>query len=151
MFFSLANILNVHEKYCIDGCHVRTLTSIGLGCGLFTNGEVGEKLLVDSSNGLGIIAPQIHIGTYQVTVNYIGASTTTEAIGTDIGSIVGVYWAIVDQNPEVGDLLITIEDINGNAIATLTCQKDWVRGVDINDASEAQRIALKVLLTIKTV
>jgi hypothetical protein len=113
--------------------------------------KISENLLSDSQYNLGIIAPSVSIGPYLVSVNYIGASVTTEAIMKDVGSIVGVYWAIVDKYPEVGDLLITIEDINGNAIGTLTCQKNWVSGLDINDASANQRVALKVMLTTKTV
>jgi len=113
--------------------------------------KMSETILSDSQYNLGIIAPSVSISPYQVTVNYIGASVTTEAIMKDVGSIVGVYWAIVDKYPEVGDLLITIEDINGNAIGTLTCQKNWVSGLDLSDTSATQRVALKVMLTTKTV
>jgi hypothetical protein len=111
---------------------------------------ISETILSDSQYNLGIIAPSVSIGTYLVSINYIGASATTEAIMKDVGSIVGVYWAIVNKYPEVGDLLITIEDINGNAIGTLTCQKSWVNSLDIQDASANQRVALKVMLTAKT-
>lgn len=113
--------------------------------------SVSENILSDSSLNLGIIAPDVHINTYQVTVNYIGASSTTEAISKDIGAIVGMYWGIVNADPEVGDLLITIEDINGDPIGKMTCQNDWVSGLDIKDMSSNQRVALKVLLTAKTV
>ncbi len=109
-----------------------------------------EDILSDSQYNLGIIAPSVSITPYQVAVNYIGASGTTEAIMGDIGSIIGVYWAIVNKYPEVGDLLITIEDINGNAIGTLTCQKSWVSSLDIKDTSATQRVGLKVMLTAET-
>jgi len=112
---------------------------------------MSETILSDPQYKLGIIAPSVSITPYQVDVNYIGASATTEAIMKDIGGIVGVYWAIVDKYPEVGDLLITIEDINGNAIGTLTCQKSWVSGLYLSDTSATQRVALKVMLTVKTV
>jgi len=112
--------------------------------------KTSEGILSDSQYNLGIIAPSVSITSYQVAVNYIGASGTTEAIMKDIGGIVGVYWAIVNNYPEVGDLLITIEDINGNAIGTLTCQKSWVSGLDLNDTSATQRVALKVMMTTET-
>jgi len=112
--------------------------------------NVCETMLSNPDSHLGIIAPEVSISPYQVTINYIGASTTTEAIMGDVGSILGAYWAIVDKYPEVGDLLITIEDINGNAIGTFACQKNWVYGMDIHDASATQRLALKVMMTVKT-
>jgi hypothetical protein len=112
--------------------------------------KISETLLSDPQYNLGIIAPSVSIGTYLVSINYIGASGTTEAIMKDVGSIIGVYYGIVDKYPEVGDLLITIEDINGNAIGTLTCQKSWVSGLDLTDTSATQRVALKVMMTAET-
>lgn len=112
--------------------------------------KTSEGILSDSQYNLGIVAPSVSITPYQVAVNYIGASGTTEAIMKDVGAIVGVYWGIVNNYPEVGDLLITIEDINGDAIGTLTCMKSWVSGLDITDTSANQRVALKVMLTAET-
>ncbi len=112
--------------------------------------KTSETLLADSSNNLGILAPVVHISPYEVTINYIGVSTTPTAIGRDLGGMLGVYWAIVNNYPEVGDLLITDEDINGDPVGTFNCPKEWVSGVDIHDTSATERLALKVLATVKT-
>jgi hypothetical protein len=112
--------------------------------------KTSESLLTDPSYKLGVLAPVVHISTAEVTINYIGISTTTADIGKDVGGMLGIYWAIVNNSPEVGDLLITDEDINGKAVSTFNCPKEWVSGMDIQDASATQRLALKVLLTIKT-
>ncbi|MCK9570563.1 hypothetical protein M0R72_16565 [Candidatus Pacearchaeota archaeon] len=151
----------------MDGCNMNFVNKLGEVIGLFVLAmciiapnvsstdyslmeKTSENILSDSQYNLGIIAPSVSITPYQVAVNYIGASGTTEAIMKDVGSIIGVYWAIVNNYPEVGDLLITIEDINGNAIGTLTCQKSWVSGLDIKDTSANQRVALKVMMTAET-
>jgi len=112
--------------------------------------KLSENTLSDSQYNLGIIAPIVSIGPDLVSINYIGASTTTNAVMGDVGFMIGVYWAIVDKYPEVGDLRITDEDINGNAVGTFTCQKVWVSGLDINDTSASQRVTLKVMATAKT-
>jgi hypothetical protein len=112
--------------------------------------KLSESTLSDSQYNLGIIAPIVSIGPDLVSINYIGASTTTNAVMGDVGFMIGVYWAIVDKYPEVGDLLITDEDINGNVVGTFTCQKVWVSGLDINDTSATQRVTLKVMATVKT-
>lgn len=113
--------------------------------------NTAETLLTDPSMGLGIIAPTVEISPSLVTINYIGASTTTEAIMKDVGGMIGIYWAIVKNYPEAGDLLITTEDINENPIGTFECLKSWVEGLDINDVGANQRVLLKVMRTIKTV
>jgi hypothetical protein len=64
--------------------------------------------------------------------------------------MVGVYYAIVKSCPEVGDLLITDEDIHENPIGTMTCLQSWIYDLDINDPAACQRVALKVMLTVKT-
>ena len=112
--------------------------------------RMSETMLSDSQHSLGIISPSVSIGPNQVAINYIGASTNTEDIIKNVGSVVGVYWNIVDNYPEVGDLLITIEDADGNAMGTLACQKSWVSGLDLSDTSATQSVALKIMLTAKT-
>ena len=112
--------------------------------------KISENTLSDSQYNLGIIAPIVSIGPDLVSINYIGTSTTTDAVMGDVDFMLGVYYAIVDKYPEVGDLLITDEDINGNAVGILTCQKVWVSGLDINDKSATQRVTLKVMATVKT-
>lgn len=112
--------------------------------------RASEEMLTDPEKELGVIGPEVHISTSQVTINYIGASGTIEGIMKDIGAILGIYWAIVDKYPEVGDLLITVENLDEKPIATFYCLKSWAAEADIDNTSQLERLALKVINTAKT-
>ena len=67
-----------------------------------------------------------------------------------MGYVISVYWMNVNGNPNVGDLLITLYDTNNNIVATLSCQKDWVNGLDLNDTKKNREILQKVIATAIT-
>ncbi len=109
--------------------------------------NISKVLLANSLSGLGILAPEVAIQPDLVDIKYISASTTESGVKNDVGSVVYIYWIIVKVLPEVGNLLITLQDENETPLATFTCAKDWVRGININDQSENERLAVKVFAT----
>jgi hypothetical protein len=74
--------------------------------------KYSESTLSDPT--IGIIAPIVHVNASLVTINYITNAATVEAVVRDIGFMVYMYKFIVNKYPEVGDLLITSEDIDQN-------------------------------------
>ena len=109
---------------------------------------LSEAYFTDHTLKLGILGPVVKISPSQVTVNYTSVSSTTESMLLDLTVIVGAYWGIVHKFPEVGDLLITLEDRKGDALGTLTCQKDWVKGMDdVKNVSAMSDVMQKVVGT----
>jgi hypothetical protein len=97
-------------------------------------------------NNSRIVSPDVEISPYRVYINYSGTKTI---LMDDLGAMIGVYWSIVDKYPEVGDLLITIDDMNSNAVATFDCKKILVKGHNIKDVNATMILGLKVLETLK--
>lgn len=85
-----------------------------------------ETMLVDPQLGLNIKTADVAIGTSQVIIDYTTSSSSLEEEGNDIGAIVGVYKTIVDDYPEVGDLLILARSNFSGTPTRFSCQKSWV-------------------------
>ena len=106
-------------------------------------------MLVDPQLGLNIKTADIAIDTSQVIIDYTTSSKDEKEIGNDIGAILGVYKMIVDDHPEVGNLLILAKSNFGDTPTRFTCQKSWV-GFDGNDETGWTQLAGKVMETSKT-
>lgn len=115
---------------------------------------VAEKMLLDPANKLGITNADVSINTQQVTINCITrlsvqeTGAPLESFGTFLGGVLGVYISIVNAMPEVCDLLIVMKNSNQPTVATLSCPKSWVSGIDLNNEAAAQLI-VNVFMTIK--
>jgi len=113
--------------------------------------RISEDMLTDREKNLSIIGPEVKINSSQVTINYVSISTNLNNLLTDIGAIIGVYWGIVDNYPEVGDLFVTIEDSREKPMATFYCLKSWVTGASSDSNSQLERLVLRVINTVETV
>jgi hypothetical protein len=112
--------------------------------------DLGEKVLLDPQFELKIKTADVAIGTSQVVIDYTTSSKDEEEIGNDIGAILGVYKMIVDDYPEVGELLILARSNFGGTPTKFTCQKSWVSSLEGNDATGWTQLASKVMETSKT-
>ena len=108
-----------------------------------------EKTLLDPQLELNIKTADVTIGTSQVIIDYTTSSSSLENMGIDIGAILGVYKTMVDDYPEVGDLLILARSSFSGTPTRFTCQKSWVSGLDNNDEAGWTQLAGKVMETNK--
>jgi hypothetical protein len=116
---------------------------------------VAENMLLDPANDLGITDADVSINTQQVTINCITQISVQETgapleeFGKFLGGVLGTYISMVNAAPEVGDLLIVMKNNNQPTVATLSCPKSWITGLDLTNENAAQELITKVFLTMK--
>lgn len=112
-----------------------------------------EGKLLDPTYGMGISSADVSINEQQVTFNCITdisvPETALEQFGMFLGGTLGLYSVIVNTMPEVGDLLIVIKNKNQPTVATLTCPKSWVEGIDLTNEDTANALIFDVFSTMK--
>jgi len=79
-----------------------------------------ETMLVDPQLGLNIKTASVAIGTSQVIIEYTTSSSSIKDISNDIGGVLGIYKTIVDDHPEVGNLLILAKSNFGDTPTSIT-------------------------------
>lgn len=114
-----------------------------------------EEKLLDPANNLRITSADVSISPEQVTFNCVTdvsvqeTGAPLEQFGTFIGGTLGLYIALVNAAPEVGDLLIIMKNRDQPTVATLSCPKSWITGIDLTDADAVNQLMMNVLLTMK--
>ena len=109
-----------------------------------------ETMLVDPQFGLNIKTASVAISTSQVIIEYTTSSSSLKDIAIDIGGVLGVYKMMVDENPEVGNLLILAKRNFADTPTKFTCQKSWVSELDGNDDAGWAQLSGKVMETSET-
>lgn len=99
----------------------------------------------------GIFSPNVYISERIVEVDYRSYSATGKKMVADMASVMGGYWAIVLQYPEVGDLKATLRAPNGDLVGTYRCEKEWLDGKDPENDEDMVDLFYQVTQTIKTV
>jgi hypothetical protein len=114
-----------------------------------------KNLLLDPAYNLRITNADVSINTQQVTINCITQLSVQDTdapfkeVGTFLSGVLGVYMAIVNSAPEVGDLLIVMKNFN-EPVATFSCPKSWVTDVDPANSDASLVLMAKVLETMKS-
>lgn len=116
--------------------------------------SVAEKFLLDPQYGSGtIVGADVSISPDEVVfdcntdVSVPETGAPLEQVGAFIGTAIGVYYLVLQSNPEVGDLAIIMKNRNDPTTLVMTCPKSWVNNADLsNDANE---LISKVFLTAK--
>lgn len=116
---------------------------------------IAERLLLDPVQDYGIIDADVSINEQQVTFNCLtdllakGTDASLEYFGRFIMGTIATYNGLVHVAPEVGDLLIVMKNNNQPDVATLTCKKSWVQGVDLTSKDAFNDLMYKVLMSMK--
>lgn len=116
--------------------------------------SIAEKFLLDPQYGSGtIVGADVSISPDEVVfdcntdVSVSETGAPLEQVGAFIGTAIGVYYLVLQSNPEVGDLTIIMKNRNDPTTLAMTCPKSWVNNADLsNDANE---LISKVFLTAK--
>jgi len=116
--------------------------------------SVAENFLLDPQYGSGTItgadvsiSPDEVVFDCNTDVSFQETGAPLEQVGTFIGTAIGVYYLVLQSNPEVGDLTIIMKNRNDPTTAVMTCAKSWVNNADLSN--EANELISKVFLTTK--
>ncbi|VVB64860.1 Uncharacterised protein [uncultured archaeon] len=131
MLVSIASALSSSEKTVIESISVSTLQK--QDCIMYSNAEVGW----DNNLKLWVIPT----GSDQTTLLQM------------MGAVMGVYTAIYNNYPNIGDLTVYTGK-KGSEAGEMTCYKSWIStkdhwNFDESDTADLMTIAMKMLGTFK--
>lgn len=118
----------------------------GYGLEYFTVEQIMKDNLM--INAPGIYYPDVDIGPDGVFVDYECRSVDILDMADDIGTVLGAYCAVVEDNPRVGDLYATIR-VYGREVGTFYCAKKWAIKYSLDDEDESAELIYKVLGTVE--
>lgn len=126
------------------------LMSIGTGIGTNVDTDELEEIseYVMMSGGAGIYQPNVDITSSKVHVEYTSVSSDILSVAQDMGTIIGVYWSILDYT-NTGDLSVDVYGMGGGWVASYKCKRSWLDGKDSENENDMKEISLKVMESIK--
>lgn len=102
--------------------------------------EVDAKVADGRTNG----------GTKVLILSYKSVASTPTRIAEELGIILGSYIVAVRSNWDIDELSVVVGDMQGNAVGTWYCEKEWIDDF-INGKITDEELSTKALTTITTI
>lgn len=88
-------------------------------------------------------------GVKVLILSYRSSAASADVLAEEVGSIVGAYLGCAASGWDVDELMVIVGDIEGNAVGTWYCTKEWTEDY-INGRMTNEEIILKVLGSMTT-